>query len=258
MVEPHPEVSTAYTSYVLGIMAQISEELGHTEDAKKYKTASQKVKKAYQALVRTEKHTLDTDQQARLVRPLYMDLLDESQRRFAEKRLIEALEHYDWRLGTGFLSTPLILEVLEEIDLEAAYRLLENEQLPGWLYMSKQGATTVWECWEGPDAQAGVASLNHYSKGAVCQWLFESVCGIRIAGKNQFAISPKPGGSLTHANAKVTTAFGTVESGWKKENGQTEFTLSVPGNCTALMHLPNGEEQLLTAGSYTFTIYTSF
>ena len=103
-----------------------------------------------------------------------------------------------------------------------------------------------------------MASLNHYSKGAVCQWLFESVCGIRIAGKNQFAISPKPGGSLTHANAKVTTAFGTVESGWKKENGQTEFTLSVPGNCTALMHLPNGEEQLLTAGSYTFTIYTSF
>ena len=59
--------------------------------------------------------------------------------------------------------------------------LLENEKMPGWLYMSKMGATTIWESWEGTAAQGGIASLNHYSKGAVVEWLFSACCGIRIA-----------------------------------------------------------------------------
>ena len=77
--------------------------------------------------------------------------------------------------------------------IEYAYRLLENEEIPGWLSMPKNGATTIWESWEGPNAQGGVASLNHYSKGAVCQWLFDSMCGINVAGENRFIIAPKPG-----------------------------------------------------------------
>ncbi len=89
---------------------------------------------------------------------------------------------------------PLILDVLAEIDIEAAYRLLENEEMPGWLFMPKNGATTVWESWEGTEAQGGIASLNHYSKGAVCAWLFKTMCGIRIAEENHFVIAPRKGG----------------------------------------------------------------
>ena len=132
-VAPHPEVSTAYTSYVLGLMAQIAKKLGHEADAKEFQTYSDGCKAAYRELVKTVDYSLDTDKQARLVRPLYFDLLDEEQTAFAKKRLTEALEHYRWRLGTGFLSTPLILYVLADMDPEAAYRLLENEEVPGWL-----------------------------------------------------------------------------------------------------------------------------
>ena len=67
--------------------------------------------------------------------------------------------------------------------------LLENEEMPGWLFMPKNGATTIWESWEGTKAQGGIASLNHYSKGAVCEWLFGTMCGINVAGENRFTIA---------------------------------------------------------------------
>ena len=80
-----------------------------------------------------------SDRQAKLVRPLYMKLLDEEQETFAKGRLLKALDNYNWRLGTGFLSTPFILYVLQDIDIECAYRLLENEEMPVWLFMAKMG-----------------------------------------------------------------------------------------------------------------------
>lgn len=192
MVAPHPEVSTAYTSYVLSCMTEIAEELGHVEDATLFRKYSEGSKKAYQAMAETADYSLDTDRQARLVRPLAFNLLDEQQTEYARKRLIQALENYSWRLGTGFLSTPLILDVLASYDLDAAYRLLENEEMPGWLFMPKNGASTIWESWEGTQAQGGIASLNHYSKGAVCEWLFKTMCGIHIDCENHFVIAPSP------------------------------------------------------------------
>ena len=246
MAAPHPEVSTAYTAYVLGLMSEISEKTGHAEDAEYFRSWSENVCKAYQAMV---KDALDTDRQALLVRPLYMDLLDEEQTAYAKKRLIQALENYGWRLGTGFLSTPLILDVLTDIDIEAAYRLLENEELPGWLFMPKKGATTIWESWEGTEATTGIASLNHYSKGAVCTWLFTTMCGIRIDSENHFTIAPQPGGHFTYAKARYNSIYGAVESSWN-EAGQ--FTITIPANCTATVIIPGKEPVEVSAGTYLF------
>lgn len=139
-----PEEATAYLSYVMGIMAEIAGELGKNADIPMYEEYRDGAKATYQKLIRQPKFSIDTDRQARLVRPLYMKLLDEKDTAFAKKRLIEALDHYNWRVGTGFLSTPFILYVLGEIDKEYAYKLLENEEKPGWLCMPKAGATTIW------------------------------------------------------------------------------------------------------------------
>ena len=248
MVAPHPEVSTAYTSYVLGCMAEIAEELGYTEDAALFCKYSEGSRKAYQAMAELSDYSLDTDRQARLVRPLAFDLLNEEQSEYARNRLVQALENYGWRLGTGFLSTPLILDVLASYDLDAAYRLLENEEMPGWLFMPKNGATTIWESWEGTQAQGGIASLNHYSKGAVCEWLFKTMCGIRIDGENHFVIAPKPGGSLTHAKAVYHSIYGTVECGWEKTEEGYLFRISIPANTTATFILPEGEQVELEPG----------
>jgi len=247
-VAPHPEVSTAYTAYVMRVMTEVAQALGKTEDIPLYEEYWHGCTAAYQALVETKDHSLDTDRQAQLVRPLYFGILNEEQTAFAKKRLIEALEHYGWRVGTGFLSTPLILYVLTEIDIEYAYRLLENEKMPGWLFMPKSGATTIWESWEGTCAQGGIASLNHYSKGAVCQWIFDTMCGVQVVGENRFAIAPRPGGHFDHAGLSYDSVYGTVESKWERANGKTIYTVSVPANCTAEISLPDGTAKTVAAG----------
>ena len=252
MVAPHPEVSTAYTSYVLGCMAEIAEELEQNQDAGLFRKYSEGCKKAYQAMAETSAHSLDTDRQARLVRPLAFALLNEKQKTYARERLIRALENYGWRLGTGFLSTPLILDVLADIDVEAAYRLLENEEMPGWLFMPRNGATTVWESWEGTQAQGGIASLNHYSKGAVCQWLFKTMCGIQISDENHFTITPKPGGQFTYAKAAYNSVYGRVESGWERTETGVRFRICIPCNTEADILLPDSNAMHITAGEHIF------
>ena len=251
---PHPEVSTAYTSYMMSLMEEIAREIGRAEDLPNYVEYKEGCKKSYQALIETEKYSLDTDRQAQLVRPLALNLLNHKQKAFAKKRLIKAMENYEWRLGTGFLSTPFILNILAEIDIEAAYKLLENEEIPGWLSMPKASATTIWEAWEGPHAKdAGEGSLNHYSKGAVCQWLFESMCGIQVTGENKFVIAPMPGGRFTYAKAEYNSVYGKVASGWEKtKDGTYSYEVVVPVNTIAKVVLPDGREKICQSGTYIF------
>ena len=236
-------------------MLEVADILGKPRDARleRIEEYSEGARRAYRELVTLPKFSLDTDRQAKLVRPLYMHLLDEKQTEYAKKRLIKALDNYGWRLGTGFLSTPFILEVLAELDVEYAYRLLENEELPGWLAMPKNGATTIWEAWEGNTVKAkGLASLNHYSKGAVCEWFFSSMCGINVDGENRFVIKPLPGGSLTFAEAEYKSVYGSVFCGWEKRDGGCKFKVRVPANTTARLILPSGREEELSAGEYEF------
>ena len=253
-VFPEMEVATAYTSNDMKCMAEISASMGDTPAAEKYRYWAEKTREGYQALRATEEFKLDTDRQARLVRPLSFGLLDKEQTKYAKERLVKAMENYGWRLGTGFLSTPLILDVLAEIDPEYAYRLLENEEIPGWLSMPKNGATTIWEDWEGKNAQAGIASLNHYSKGACVEWLFGAMCGIKLNGENRFKIAPLPGGHFTHAEASYQSQFGKVASGWNKTEDGWEFTVTVPANCTAEVKLPGGITVMQQPGTKTYKV----
>ena len=251
-VNPNPEETTAYIVFMLEAMADIARILGKDDDRRLCEKNAARARKGYSALVTTKKFSIDTDRQAKLVRPLYIGLLDEKQTEYAKKRLIKALDNYSWRLGTGFLSTPLILSVLADIDIEYAYRLLENEQMPGWLFMPKNGATTIWESWEGTKAQGGIASLNHYSKGAVCEWLFGTMCGINVAGENRFTIAPRPGGHFEFAEASYDSVYGKIFVRWDKTDGGYKYKISVPSNCQADIILPDGRKQTVGAGEYEF------
>ena len=254
MILPKPEVATAYASWMMKLMAEISGVLNRHDDQKKYSFYAQKTKEAYREIRQTEEYKMDTDRQALLVRPLYLGLLDEKQTKYAKERLIKAMENYGWRVGTGFLSTPLILDVLADIDIEYAYKLLENEEMPGWLFMAKAGATTVWESWEGTQAQGGIASLNHYSKGAVLEWVFARALGINIMGENEFEITPAAGGKFTRMYGSYNSVYGKVESGWNRENGNTYFEVKIPANCTARIVLPDGKVHVVGAGEYNYSV----
>ena len=117
------------------------------------------------------------------------------------------------------------------------------------------GATTIWESWEGTEAQGGVASLDHYSKGAVCEWIVNTMCGIKVGSKpNTFVIKPIAGGTLTYAKASYHSVYGLVESGWERKDGKLLLNVDIPCNCSAEIILPDGRMQTVGAGHYEFSI----
>ena len=244
----HPEEATAYLYLTMKTIAEIADILGKDEEAKTCQEYAEGAKKAYDHLF-VKTGTLDTDRQAKLVRPLALGLLDGEQKAWAQNRLVQAVKNRNYHVGTGFLSTPFLLGVLTEAgEAETAYKMLENTEKPGWLGEILDGATTVWENWEG------TASHNHYSPGAVCQWLFDTVAGIRPDGENRFVINPIPGGTLTYAKASYKSLYGTVESGWEKNESGITFTVTVPANTTAQLALPNGDSWILKPGTHSYTI----
>ncbi len=189
------------------------------------------------------------------MRPLALGLLDREEKKNAQTRLVKAVENSNYRVGTGFLSTPFLLGTLSEAgECETAYKLLLNTEKPGWLYEVLQGATTVWETWEGYTGRGGDGSLNHYSPGAVCQWLFDTCAGIQGEGENHFVIAPVPGGEFTHAGASYRSLYGEVKSCWEKTASGVRYEIEIPANCTAEICLPDGKADIVTAGRYEYAI----
>ena len=126
--------------------------------------------------------------------------------------------------------------------------MLLNTEKPGWLGEVLDGATTIWENWEGDLSQ------NHYSPGAVCQWLFDTCVGIRVDGENRFTIAPVPGPGLQHAEAKYLTPYGEVKSEWRRAGDQLTIDVKIPANCEAEITLPNGRREMVSAGRYTYAV----
>ena len=242
----HPEEATAYLHYTMSILSEIAKALGKSQDEALYREYAEGAIKAYDYMFLKD-GTIDTERQAKLVRPLALGLLDSDKKKHVQDRLVKAVENYRYRVGTGFLSTVFVLPVLTEAGrVDVAYKMLENEDAPGWLSEVKAGATTVWEDWDGD------ASRNHYSPGAVCEWLFHTSAGIKVAGENRFEIRPIPGGSLEYASAEYNSVYGMVKSSWKRSGNEYRFECEIPANTTARVILPTGETHEITYGKYSY------
>lgn len=242
----HPEECTAYLYYAMQTIGEMAGILGRNQMQARCAEVAEGAKAAYDALF-VKTGTLDTDRQAKLVRPLALGLLDGDVKEKTQKRLVQAVEHYDYCVGTGFLSTPFLLPVLTEAgEIETAYKMLENTKKPGWLAEVLEGATTIWENWEGDLSQ------NHYSPGAVCQWLFDTAAGIRVEGENRLTIAPMPGGSLKYACAEYISPYGKVVSRWEETDRGTVYTVEIPANVSAKIILPDGMEETVGAGVHVY------
>ena len=147
---------------------------------------------------------------------------------------------------TGFLSTPYMLPVLTESKRsDLAYKMLLNEKKPGWLYEVGRGATTIWENWEG------TLSQNHYSPGAVCQWLMETAAGIKQTGPGEFVLSPQPAPEgLSFAKGCYKSLYGDIVCGWRIEAGEVIYNFEIPRGMTAAVILPGAEAEVLEGGTY--------
>lgn len=240
----HTEVATAYLHYTMRILTEIAEQLREPEDAVLFAEYADGAKRAYQQMFLVD-GTIDTDRQAKLVRPLALGLLEARAHKSIEDRLALALEHEHFHVGTGFLSTPFLLPVLTGAGHpELAYRVLLNEEAPSWIAQIRAGATTVWEEWEGG------ASQNHFALGTAVGWLFETVLGIQPAGERHFVIAPTPGGGLATAKGNYASIYGTVGVEWTVHAKGFTLNVDVPPNTTAEVRLPDGSPTLLSAGTH--------
>ncbi len=243
MGKPQGKVATAYFARSGRMLAEIAQILGKEADAARYKEISEKAKGAFRHLA-MQNGRIRSDRQAEYVRAVSFDLLDEEEKRQTAADLNDLVVTNGYHLNTGFLSTPSLCGVLAEYGyVETAYRLLLQDTMPGWLYAVKKGATTIWETWDGK------ASLNHYSYGAVCGWLFSGVCGIRLEQGN-IVIQPTPHPSLQYAKATYLSPIGEIVSGWRYEGEKPGYEIEIPAGAQAEVILPDGRREHLEAGRY--------
>ena len=172
-------------------------------------------------------------------------------RESATRELVKNIAERGNKLSTGFVGSPYINHVLTaQGRLDIAYQLLFQKEWPSWLYAVTQGATTIWERWDGWThdkgfQDVGMNSFNHYAYGAVGAWLYQVVAGIELdddaPAYTRFKLQPQPGAGLTWARAHLDTLHGRIESDWKIENGTFSWRFVVPPNTSAIVTLPNGE-----------------
>ena len=250
-----PEVATAYTKRSCDNLSHMARILGKTEDAAHYATLSEKIKAAYDKYLIADDGTIQPGHQAAYIRALALDMVSDAKKPLVIAQLKKELDEANYHLNTGFLSTVYLLPTLCDNGLvNEAFRILEQTTAPGWLHPITLGATTMLENWNGMDAFRD--SFNHYSFGAVCQFLFEYVAGIRptfdAPGFKAFELRPVLGGSLTWAEGSYKTRYGTIESRWEREGKRFVYTCTVPEGTTARLTLPDDSTKMLTAGNYRF------
>lgn len=252
MSKPQYKVSTAYFARSGRMLAEIAEVLGRSEDAAHYRDTAENAAKAFH-FVGTDNGKIHSDRQAEYVRAIAFDLLSEEEVKAAAAELKGKIIENDYHLNTGFLSTPSLCSVLAEYGYqETAYRLLLQDTMPGWLYEVKKGATSIWETWDGINEKGEVsASLNHYSYGAVCGWLFAGVCGIQVEN-DRIKIAPQPHQLLGYAKAVYQSSMGEIVSAWKYEQDQFFYEITVPANAKAEVCLPDGRHEFVTTGVHHF------
>ena len=250
-----PEVATAYTKRSCDNVAHMAEILGKPEDAERYRTLSAKIKAAYNKYMIAPDGEIQKGHQAAYIRALALDMADDDKKPLVTAQLKKEIESANYHLNTGFLSTVYLLPTLCDNGLvEEAFRILEQTTAPGWLHPITLGATTMLENWDGLDVFRD--SFNHYSFGAVCQFLFEYVAGIRptfdAPGFKRIFLKPTPGGSLSWAKGSYKTRYGMISSEWKIDGGYFYYRSTVPEHTTATLQLPSGKTYELPAGSHRF------
>jgi len=246
---PKQVIYMAYFAQSTRIVAQAARVLGDEPGAERYEALWQRVRAAFQReYVDAEGHVLGRSQTA-YVLALAFDLLDDAQREQAATHLVAHIEGRNGHLSTGFVRTKDLMLVLDKLGRnDIAYRLLMNRTFPSWGFTIENGATSIWERWNGWTPEhgfndPGMNSFAHYAFGAVGQWLFEVPGGIKTMGPayDRILIAPQPGGKLAWVKARLGTVHGEVATSWRVDGGQFVLDVEVPVNAVAEVRLPGGD-----------------
>jgi alpha-L-rhamnosidase len=258
-------VATAYlarSAEVVGLAAAVA---GDADVAEKYARLAGEVRDAFAREFVTAGGRVLSDCPTVYALALEWALLrTDGQRHRAGDRLADLVRSSGFRISTGFVGTPLIMDALTNSGhLDVAHRLMLQTGCPSWLYAVTMGATTVWERWDAmlPDGSINpgqMTSFNHYALGAVADWLHRTVAGLAPAapGYRELLVRPAPARSLTAASARHRTPYGDAEVAWERSEGRLQLRVVVPVGAAATVHVP-GRAEPVRVGHGTHTWRTA-
>ncbi len=258
-------IATAYWAYDVTLMRQMAHATGRAEDERKYADLFEKIRAAFEqqfvhadgfvagadnspspfgVINNPDAKSSGGDTQTGYVLALHMNLLPDSLRAAAARRLVDKIEANQNLLGTGFLGTPYLLEELTKAGYtDLAYTLLLNTRYPSWGYMVEHGGTTMWERWNGDQMRTdpSMNSYNHYAYGAVAEWIYRYAAGIDStpldAGFHTVVLHPVFDARLGHLSFDYGSVYGTIHSDWTVTNGTAEWHVTTPANTAGWLPL---------------------
>ncbi len=256
-------IASVYYAYSSWIVAQAAKILGNTTDAQKYQQQAQTIKKAIRAEFITKNGRLAIDTQTAYALALHFNLVPKEQKKRVVKDLVQRLKKDNNHLQTGFIGTPFICQVLSENgEHKLATEIFLNEDFPSWLYEVNLGATTIWERWNSvlPDGSMnpeGMNSLNHYSIGAIMQWVYQQVLGLRkqTNGYQNVLFAPQFDYRLKKISGHYHSSYGDLKMAYQLETDAQhtiKVNLSIPFGQKVTVKLPRVKDKVEINGKRAY------
>lgn len=248
---PHELLATAYWAHDANLMAEIADATGRSGDAAGYRALHAKIRAAFAEAFTDPDGRVASGTQTAYVLALHMGLVPDDLQAAAAGHLVAAIADADWHLTTGFAGVGYLLPVLSTFGhTDVAYRLLAQRTQPSWRYMIDNGATTIWERWDGWTEEHGfqsplMNSFNHYSLGSIGEWLYRFVLGIdQEPGTSGFArplLRPHHGQPLTSARGSYQSVRGIISTSWELLGDRFSYRVELPPNVTASVNVPSSD-----------------
>jgi alpha-L-rhamnosidase len=245
---PADITSTAYYYRDIQIVALTAGLMGNDADAGKYKELAASIRKAFNAkFYHADTGLYGNGSQTSLSCALYQGLVEPENKGRVLDNLVAAVEKTNGHIDTGILGAKYLLNALQENGrTDVAYRIASQKDLPSWGWWFEQGATTLWEQWNGTE------SRNHIMFGDISAWFYKALAGINpdpaAVGFKHFFIKPNVVGGLTSARACYDSVRGRILSDWKVVHGRIELTVKVPANATATVWVPTSDPSSVVEG----------
>lgn len=241
--------TTAYYYVDAVLLARFAGLLGRDDDAMAYKSLAAEIRGAFNRAFYRGNGVYAGGQQTAQACALYQGLVEPTEKAAVVKRLVEAVEATGVRPEFGFLGIKYVTRALAENgQMELAYRLVTQQEYPGWMHWIAQGATTLWEDWAGKD------SRNHPSFCDLGAWMIHHLAGVSPdpdrPGFRHVQIQPHPVSGLDSARATRQTPHGVIRCGWERRDGEVHLEVELPPSVTATLRLPNGTSSELAPGHH--------
>ncbi|MFA2603693.1 family 78 glycoside hydrolase catalytic domain [Bacillus cereus] len=263
-------IATAFYAYSTSILRRIAEILGKNTDAKYYADLHRNIVQAFQNEFVTPNGRLISNTQTAHILVLLFELVKDNVKEKVFNRLIELLKESKNHLTTGFIGTPYLNLILSKFNRhDLACKLLFHEDYPSWLYQVKQGATTIWEHWDGVKEDGtlwndSMNSYNHYAYGSIVEWIYRYIVGLEVdeakPAYKHFYVQPHFDSNLEWIKVKRETAYGEIKIEWRLEMERASLHVYVPPNTSATLRIDemnwkaeHNIERDLGSGDYKFT-----